>query len=178
MNYILLHRRIIEGLGDAESPILLIIIMISKEKIQDLVDQVLSEDMFIVDITVGSGNSISVLVDSDTGIDIDWCISISRHIEQNLDREIEDYSLEVSSPGLTQPFKVIRQYLKNIGKKIEVVSGNGEKNEGILQSVNESGFQMDVTTKEKINGAKVPVIKSMAYSFEQIKTVKLVISFK
>jgi len=178
LNYILLHRRIIEGLGDLKSPILLVTIMISKEKIQNLVDQVLSDDMFIVDITVGTGNSIMVLVDSDTGIDIDWCISISRHIEQNLDRETEDYSLEVSSPGLTQPFKVMRQYLKNIGKKIEVVSSTGEKKEGILSSVNESGFQLDVITKEKINGAKIPVAKSMAYSFEQIKTVKLVISFK
>jgi ribosome maturation factor RimP len=152
--------------------------MISKEKIQYLVDQALSEDMFIVDIAVKTGNSIEVLVDSDTGINIDECIRISRHIEGNLDRDAEDFSLEVSSPGLTQPFKHLRQYQKNIGKKVELVARTGEKEEGILKSVNETGIELDVTAKEKINGAKIPVTKSKAYSFEQIKTVKLVISFK
>jgi ribosome maturation factor RimP len=152
--------------------------MINKEKVQDLVESVLSEDMFIVDIKVGSGNAIEVLVDSDKGINIDRCVEISRHIEQNLDRDAEDFSLEVSSPGLTQPLKHLRQYYKNIGKKIEVVARTGEKEEGILKSVNEQGIEMDVLTKEKINGTKIPVTQSKAYSFEQIKTVKLVISFK
>jgi ribosome maturation factor RimP len=152
--------------------------MINKEKVQNLVEGVLSEDMFIVDIKVGSGNAIEVLVDSDTGINIDRCVEISRHIEQNLDRDAEDFSLEVSSPGLTQPLKHLRQYYKNIGKKIEVVARTGEKEEGILKSVNEQGIEMDVLTKEKINGTKIPVTQSKAYSFEQIKTVKLVISFK
>ena len=178
MDYIFLHRRIIEGLGDIKSPILLIIIMISKEKIQYLVDQALSEAMFIVDITVKTGNSIEVLVDSDNGISIDDCIHISRHIEQNLDRDVEDFSLEVSSPGLSEPFKILRQYQKNVGKKVEMIARTGEKEEGILKSVNETGIELDVTAKEKINGAKIPVTKSKAYSYEQIKTVKLVISFK
>jgi len=178
LDYIFLHRRIIEGLGDMKSPILLIVIMISKDKIQYLVGQVLSEDMFIVDITVKTGNSIEVLVDSDNGISIDQCIQISRHIEQNLDRDAEDFSLEVSSPGLSQPFKILRQYQKNIGKRVELIARTGEKEEGILKSVNETGIELDVTAKEKINGAKIPVTKSKAYSFEQIKTVKLVISFK
>jgi ribosome maturation factor RimP len=152
--------------------------MISKEKIQYLVDQALSEAMFIVDITVKTGNSIEVLVDSDNGISIDDCIHISRHIEQNLDRDVEDFSLEVSSPGLSEPFKILRQYQKNVGKKVEMITRTGEKEEGILKSVNETGIELDVTAKEKINGAKIPVTKSKAYSYEQIKTVKLVISFK
>ena len=101
-----------------------------------MVDQALSEEMFIVDITVGTGNSIEVLVDSDKGISIEDCVKINRHIEQNLDRDVEDFSLEVSSPGLTQPFKHLRQYQKNIGKKVELVARSGEKEEGILKSVN------------------------------------------
>jgi len=173
-----LHRRIIEGLGDTESPILLIIKMISKDKIQYLVDEILSEDMFIVDITVGSGNSIAVSVDSDSGMSIDKCVGISRLIEHSLDRDTEDFSLEVSSPGLTQPFRVLRQYQKNIGQKIEVVSSKGEKQEGILKSFNQEGFEMEVAVKEKVNGNKTQNIKSVIYSFDQIKTVKLVISFK
>jgi ribosome maturation factor RimP len=173
-----LHRRIIEGLGDKKSPNLLISKMISKEKIQYLVDKMLSEDMFIVDINVSSGNAIAVSVDSDSGISIDKCVGISRYIEQNLDRENEDFSLEVSSPGLTQSFKVWRQYIKNIGQKIEVVTKGGEKLEGILKSVNEESFELGITVKDKINGKITQVDKSVVFPFEQIKTVKLVISFK
>ena len=152
--------------------------MITKEKIQFLVSQVLSDDMFIVDITVGSGNAISVSIDSDAGVTIDDCIATSRHIEQNLDRETDDFSLEVSSPGLTQPFKILRQYKKNIGQKIEVVAVTGEKKEGILISADEQGFQLEIASKEKVNGTKAMVMKTIDYTFEQVKTVKLVISFK
>lgn len=156
----------------------MIVIMIAKERIQFLVDEILSEDMFIVDITVGSGNAIAVSVDSESGVSIDKCVGISRHIEHNLDRETEDFSLEVSSPGLTQPFKVMRQYLKNTGKKVEVVTRTGGKTEGILKSVNSEGFELEVAKNEKVNGTKTNVVKAEAYSFEQVKTVKLVISFK
>jgi ribosome maturation factor RimP len=152
--------------------------MMTKEKIRYLVDEILSEDMFIVDINVGPGNAIAVSVDSDSGMSIDKCVGISRHIEHSLDRETEDFSLEVSSPGLTQPFKVLRQYFKNIGQKIEVVTSKGEKQEGVLKSVKAEGFELDVAVKEKVNGVKAQNMKSVDYLFEQIKTVKLVISFK
>jgi ribosome maturation factor RimP len=152
--------------------------MISTEKIQYLVDEVLSEDMFIVGITVGSGNEIAVSVDSDSGISIDKCVGISRHIEQSLDRETEDFSLEVSSPGLTQPLKVFRQYFKNIGKRIEVVTKDSELQEGLLKSVNSKGFELEIEAYKKTNGNKALDTRSIDYSFEQIKTVKLVISFK
>ena len=152
--------------------------MITKEKIQNLVDEVLSDDMFIVDIIVGSGNSISVTVDSDSGISIGKCVEISRHVEHSLDRETEDFSLEVSSPGLSQPIKILRQYLKNIGQRIEVETKTGEKQEGILKSASPEGFELEVAVKEKVDGSRILVTKSLNYSFEQIKTVKLVISFK
>jgi ribosome maturation factor RimP len=173
-----LHRRIIEGLGDGKSPILLIIKMIAKEKIQNLVEEVLSDDQFIVDITVGAANQISVSVDSDAGISIGECVQISRHIENSLDRETEDFSLEVSSPGLSLPLKVVRQYLKNIGREVEVVTTEGEKQKGILRSAHQAGFEIEIVAKEKVDGAKVEVTKTLAYDFDQIKTVKIVISFK
>jgi ribosome maturation factor RimP len=173
-----LHRRIIEGLGDTESPILLILKMITKEKIQILVEEVLSDELFIVDITVGDGNFISVSVDSNTGISVGECVQISRHIESSLDREVEDFSLEVTSPGLSLPFKVLRQYLKNIGREVEVVTTTGEKQKGILKSANSEGFELEISAKEKIDGAKVAVTKVLVYTFDQIKTVKIVISFK
>lgn len=178
MNYILLHRRIIVGLGDMKSPILLIIRMIAKEEIRNLVDEILSDDMFIVGITVNTGNAIAVTVDCDSGINIDKCVKISRHIEQNLDRNSEDFSLEVTSPGLTSPLQVLRQFYKNIGRNIEVLTMNGEKQEGILKSVNKEGFELENTTKEKMDGVGTQITRSVLFSFEQIKTVKLIISFK
>jgi len=151
--------------------------MITKEKIQILIDEVLSDDMFIVDITVGTGNSISVSVDSDAGISVGECVQISRHIESSLDREVEDFSLEVSSPGLSLPLKVLRQYLKNIGREVEVVTKNGEKQKGILKSANTEGFELEFLAKGRVDGKKVEETKTLAYSFDQMKTVKIVISF-
>ena len=174
---LLLHRRIIEGLGDAKSPILLILKMITKEKIQFLVEEVLSDDQFIVDITVGLGNAISVSVDSDAGISVGECVQISRHIENSLDRETEDFSLEVSSPGLSSPLKVLRQYLKNTGREVELVTKSGEKQKGILKSADSEGFELDIVAKEKVDGKMVETTKSLAYLFDQIKTVKIIISF-
>ncbi len=133
--------------------------------------------MFIVDITVGTGNSISVLVDSDAGISVGECVQISRHIEGSLDREVEDFSLEVSSPGLSLPLKVLRQYLKNIGREVEAVTKSGEKQKGILKSANIDGFELEFLAKGRVDGKKVEETKSLTYSFDQMKTVKIVISF-
>ena len=170
-------RRIIEGLGDGKSPILLIIKMITKEKVQALVEEVLYGDQFLVDITVGLGNAILVFVDSDAGISVGECVEISRHIENSFDRETEDFSLEVSSPGLSSPLRVVRQYLKNIGREVEVITAGGEKQKGILKSAHATGFEIETEVKEKVDGKKVVTTQPLAYDFDQIKTVKLVISF-
>ena len=172
-----MYRRIIEGLGDGKSPILLILNMITKEKVQSLVEEVLLTDQFVVDIHVGLGNSILVFVDSDTGISVGECVEISRHIEHSLDRETEDFSLEVSSPGLSGPFKVLRQYLKNVGREVEVVVKSGEKHKGILKSANEAGFELEIVVKEKVDGKKIATTKSLTFDYDHIKTVKIVISF-
>ncbi len=172
-----MQRRIIEGLGDEKSPILLVVKMITKEKVQSLAQEVLLVDQFIVDITVGAGNVILVLVDSDSGISVGECVEISRHIEHSLDREEEDFSLEVSSPGLSFPLKVVRQYPKNIGREVEVVTLNGEKQKGILKSADSTSFELETILKEKIAGKKVATAKLIPYKYDQIKTVKIVISF-
>ncbi len=174
---LLLQRRIIEGLGDRKSPILLILKMITKEKVQFLVEEVLLDALFIVDITVGTSNQILVSVDSDAGISVGECAQISRHIENSLDREADDFSLEVTSPGLTLPFKVLRQYLKNIGREVEVKTKSDEKQKGILKSADKEGFEIEIIKKEKVDGIKVDVTKSLTYIYDQIKTVKVVISF-
>ena len=160
-----------------ESPILLILNMITKEKVQFLLEEVLSDDQFIVDVTVGLGNAISVSLDSDAGISVGECVQISRHIENSLDREVEDFSLEVSSPGLSLPLKVVRQYLKNIGREVEVVTKTGEKQKGVLKSADSEGFVLEFVVKGKVDGIKVEETKSLTYSFDQVKTVKIIISF-
>jgi ribosome maturation factor RimP len=143
-----------------------------------MVEEKLSETMFIVDISVGLGNAISVVIDSDHGLSIDKCIEMSRHIEHQFDREVEDFSLEVSSPGLTQPFKVLRQYLKNLGKEVEIVTSKGDKLVGILKSADEKSFFAEVTSNVKIDGKKTVEVKTIEFFPDDIKTVKPVITFK
>jgi ribosome maturation factor RimP len=152
--------------------------MISKGVIQSLVEEKLSDSMFIVDISVGLGNAISVVIDSDNGLSIDKCIEMSRHIEHQFDREVEDFSLEVSSPGLTQPFKVLRQYLKYLEKEVEIVTAKGDKITGILKSANEEGFVAETTSSVKVEGKKTVETKTVEFLLNDIKTVKPVITFK
>lgn len=152
--------------------------MISKEVISKMVQEKLSDSMFIVDVTVSPGNAISVVIDSDQGLSIDKCIEMSRHIEHQFDREVEDFSLEVSSPGLTQPFRVLRQYLKNLGNEIEILTAKGEKMSGILKSADDKGFSVEITNNLKIDGKKTVETKTVEFSLPDIKTVKPVITFK
>ena len=175
-----LRRRIIEGLGDSESPILLGLKMVSKERVKSLIEEKLTEDMFIVDIQVSTGNAISVQIDSDHGLSIDQCVAFSRQIEHNLDRDAEDFELEVSSPGLTQPFKVLRQYQKNIGREIELTTHDGGKHTGILMEAGENGIKLKESRRERVEGKKkkVTVTEELSFSFDIIKTAKSVISFK
>jgi len=143
-----------------------------------MVEEKLSDTMFIVDISVGLGNAISVLIDSDEGLSIDKCIEMSRHIEHQFDREVEDFSLEVSSPGLTQPFKVLRQYLKYLEKEIEIVTAKGDKVVGILKSADENSFFVEIKSNIKIDGKKTVETKTIEFFPNEIKTVKPVITFK
>jgi ribosome maturation factor RimP len=153
--------------------------MIKKEKIIRLVEEELGNEMFLVDVKVSKSNVINVFIDGMNGITIEQCVAISRKIESNLDREVEDFELLVSSAGLGQPFKVIQQYYKNVGKKIEVISIDGEKQEGILTEVSEKGIKLKITNNVKIEGSrkKQMVIEDQNFEFENIKSAKTIISF-
>jgi ribosome maturation factor RimP len=152
--------------------------MISKEVVKRMAEEKLSDTMFIVDVTVAPGNAISVIIDSDQGLSIDKCIEMSRHIEHQFDREVEDFSLEVSSPGLTQPFKVLRQYLKNLEKEVEIVTNSGDKVTGVLKSADENGFFAEIKKTLKIDGKKTVELQTVEFLQRDIKTVKPVITFK
>lgn len=153
--------------------------MIDKNKIVELVEEKLTGDQFIVSIDVSPSNQISVLLDSDKGITIRDCVNISRQIEGNLDREDEDFELSVSSSGLGQPFKILRQYKKNINKEIEVVLKDGRKLEGILKQVDEDGFELETSKKEKVEGKKKKelIVSLIPIKFDEAKTVKNIIKF-
>lgn len=123
-------------------------------------------DIFVVDIKVSPANDIVVEIDSPDSIDVDTCAAITRRIEEVFDREAEDYSLEVGSAGLTAPFKVRGQYMKNIGNEVEVLTCDGRKLKGVLTAVADDGrFTVAVPTKVKREGAKRPEIVDVEHEF-------------
>ena len=154
--------------------------MIKQELIEKLVSEALTDEYFIVEVTVKKGNVIDVVIDGDEGVTIQKCVDVSRQIEQNLDRETEDFELTVSSAGLGNPFLVNRQYLKNIGKKVEVKTDNEKPVTGILIRVDHEGFELETSTLEKEEGKnkKVEVIKTLRFNFDSKPEVKNSISFK
>ena len=153
--------------------------MIAKEKIANLVAEKLTDDQFLVDITVSPMNVIHVMVDSDKAITINQIVEISRHVENGLDREVEDFELSVFSAGLTEPFKLVRQYKKNVGNEITLLLADGQKLTGLLKAVNDELVQLEVTSKEKVEGSKKKELVTRIHSFQypDIKEAKRIIKF-
>ena len=150
--------------------------MISKEIVKSLVESAIGgTTIFIVDIKIDSASRIFVEADKFEGISIDECVRISRAIESGLNRETEDFELEVSSPGLTLPFKVIDQYRKNCGRQVNVVKRDGEKINGLLQHTDDEGIVLEVKTKIREAGQKRPktVMRTVALKFSDIKATKV-----
>jgi len=155
--------------------------MIDKEQIRDIAGKFIeNNDMFLVDVSVRPGNTIIVEVDSDNGVSIDDCIALSKNIESQLDREAEDFELEVGSSGITSPFKLPRQYTKNIGNEVEVLTKAGQKLSGILKSADENGFVVVITKMVKPEGAKrkTAVEEELTFAYDDVKYTKYIIRFK
>ncbi len=154
--------------------------MIAKETVESLVNEKLDDNMFVVEINVNERNVINVYLDSFDGLSIEKCISVSRHVEHSLDRDEEDFELQVSSPGLTEKFKVKEQYIKYVGKSIDVKTLSGEKLEGIIQKANNDGIVLETSKREKVEGHKKKqlVVKQHDLKYEEIDSAKAVISFK
>jgi ribosome maturation factor RimP len=155
--------------------------MITKENITRLIEEkIAGSDMFIVEVDVRPGNLVDVTMDADSGITIEACTEIHRHILKNIDRELIDYGLDVSSPDLTKPLRVKRQYVKNIGRSLNVKTLDNAKTEGLLTNVSDHGVAILTKNKEEVEGKKGKkwVERSIEIPFEQIKEAKVVISFK
>lgn len=155
--------------------------MIDKQLLKQTVENAIAgSNLFIVDIDVKADNNIVVELDSHEGVDIDSCVAITRKIESVFDRDVEDYQLEVGSAGLTSPFKVKAQYVKNIGNDVEILTRDGRKLTGKLVEVGDEAFTVELPVKVKHPGAKRPVIEqhpeTLAYG--DCKTVRYKIDFK
>ena len=157
------------------------IFMIDKNVVRDLVEEWLQDkEYFLVDVEISPDDRIVVEIDHADGVWIEDCVELSRYIEDRLDRDEEDYELEVGSAGLGQPFKVPQQYVNFIGKNVEVLDGDGKKVKGVLKSVDGNDFTVTVAEKVKQEGKKRPVLTDVdhTYQMDKVKYTKYLISFK
>ncbi|NDV46011.1 ribosome assembly cofactor RimP [Paludibacter sp. 221] len=155
--------------------------MLSKEPISQIVNEYLSDtEYYLVDINITPDNRILIEIDSFDGVSVEFCAKLNRHIESKLDREVEDYELEVSSAGLTSPFKVKKQYEKNIGNEVEVLTKDGRKLTGVLVEADDDSFTIEIEKQVKPEGAKrkVTVTESVTFPYKEIKTTKYIFRFK
>lgn len=152
------------------------------DNVKALVTQYLSElgnEYYLVDVTVSAKNKVIVTIDHDNHLAISDCVKLSRWLDAQFDREQEDFELEVGSPGIDQPFKVDRQYVKNAGKEVSVVLKNGQKVDGALVGLQDDHVVMTRTQKVKIEGkkGKQTVTEDLRFPLEEVKETKLIIKF-
>jgi len=155
--------------------------MLDKKRIQELAQERIDElnnELYIVDILIGTTNTIKVEVDGLKGLSIKDCVSISRNIEHNLDREEEDFELEVTSPGLDKPFKVDEQYQKNLGKTVVVKTNQGEELKGELKEACQDRIVVEAKKRIQEGKRKKTIQELVNIDKKDIKETKVVISFK
>ena len=152
-----------------------------KEIIKNLVKDAIAEnsELFLIDLQFLADNKIFVEIDGDNGVSLDECIRVSRGVEHNLDREEEDFSLEVTTPDIAQPIKVTRQYIKNINRVLTIRLKDNTKIEGILKSVSDAGIELEWKSREPkpIGKGKITVIKTAIISLSDIAEAKVKIIF-
>jgi len=149
--------------------------MMDQHIIEDHLNGILAgKDIFLVAVKVDNKNKIIVHIDKQEGIGIDDCVRVSKELEEKLDRDKEDFALEVSSPGLDAPFRVFEQYQKYLGKKIAVIKTDGDNLEGILKELNEEGILLELAKDKKGLQKDLP---TTALIFTEIKSAKASIQF-
>jgi ribosome maturation factor RimP len=150
-----------------------------KEKVEELIAEgIKGTDIFVVKLTVSSNNDINVLLDSDSGLTLADCKTVSRAIEFNLDREEEDFSLTVASSGIGEPL-VLRQYNKNVGRKVRVSLNDGETIEAKMVSATDQGIELEWKSREKkpTGKGKITVVNKRAIEYQDIKQTIVLITF-
>ncbi|TVZ52256.1 ribosome assembly cofactor RimP [Dokdonia sp. Hel_I_53] len=152
-----------------------------KQKVKDLLEEALAENptLFLISLDIQGANEIKVVIDGDDGVKVEDCIAVSRKVEHNLDREDEDFSLEVMSAGATSPLTLPRQYKKNIGRHLEVKTTSGDKMEGVLTEATDDAITLTWKAREPkpVGKGKVTVEKIETTAYAEIVEAKVMIKF-
>ncbi|MEW7277634.1 ribosome assembly cofactor RimP [Aquimarina sp. 2201CG1-2-11] len=151
-----------------------------RDKVQNLLEEALVENpsLFLIESKIHPDNSIEIIIDGDDGVKVEDCIAISRAIEHNLDRDEEDFSLQVMSAGISEGLTHTRQYRKNIGRKLKVKTAE-DTIEGELTSAEEDGITLVWKAREPkpIGKGKVTVVKEAVVAYESIVEAKVMVTF-
>lgn len=150
------------------------------EIINALSSEVSARGLYIVDVSINKDNEIEVIIEKEEGIvELDDCVAMSRYFETCFDREKEDYSLTMSSAGLDQPFKVLKQYLKAVGSKVEVQLKGGRKMVAVLESADEESITLKYSAKEAVEGKKKKELVEHVdrFTMDQVNAVRPYIEF-
>ncbi len=161
------------------SPLLLKKHMISKEYIRQLIENKLSNtDKYLIEIKVTPDNKIFVFIDGDNPVKLQDCIDLSKYIKTNLNRNTDDFELNVSSAGLDQPLKIYRQFVKNIGRNIEILMDNGTRQKGKLINISDNSITIEHELHKKKKSLEKETGKIIKLPLNQIKETKVSISLK
>jgi len=146
-----------------------------QERVISLIEA--EKDLFLVEIRIKPTNNVKVYIDGDQGVSVERLVYYNRKMARQLEEEgifpDGDFSLELSSPGVDEPLKMHRQYVKNVGRPVEVVMLDGIKQEGVLKAVGEEAIELEMTTGK----GKKMVVSQLTIPFIQIKTTKIQIKF-
>jgi ribosome maturation factor RimP len=154
--------------------------LITKEHIENLASRHLEgSNLYVTGVRVGSDNHISVFIDGDNGVKIQDCIDLSRAIEGKLDRNREDFALDVSSHGAASPIVLPRQYKKHLGREFTVKLNDGEKCEGVLVDIYADGIRLEYSTRENkpVGKGKITVTNQKEIKYNQIKESKIKLKY-
>lgn len=154
--------------------------MINKKKIEEIISQseFTRQGFYLVDMKVDPQNNIRIFMDHKNGITIGNCAAISRYVESQLNKDIEDFDLQVSSPGLDIPLQSIWQYEKNTGNTIAIICKNGMKKTGKLVSASAGGIEIETKEPSGNPKKKAKAVKKEQVDFKDIKTAKVMVDFK
>ena len=151
-----------------------------KTQVEALIKEALDENpsLFLIDLSVSGDNSIRVLLDGDEGVSLEACMQVSRKIEHNLDREENDFSIEVSSCGVGSPLTMQRQFKKNISRKLEILDQEDKLVQGTLTAANDESFTLQWKAREPkpIGKGKVTITKTKEFKYGQYKNAKVIVS--
>ncbi len=152
-----------------------------EKRVRELLDAAFEErpDLFLIDLDIASGNIIRVVIDGDVDVKVADCIFVSRAVEHQLDREEQDFSLEVTSAGVGKALKHYRQFVKNVGRKLEVIDTDKVKETGTLELADEQGIKIVWKAREPkpVGKGKITVDKEWSLDYTKIKQAKVVITF-